>query len=70
MRPARSFWPAPLAMPRVDFDEDDAVHIDDDDGGTDSDADICARCEDTREMHTDGAGECMACNRCRKFKES
>jgi len=58
-------------MPRSsDFDEDDAVHIDDDDGGTDSDGDICERCECTREMHEDGKGACMMCDRCRKFKES
>jgi hypothetical protein len=55
--------------PDSDFDDDDAVHIDDDDGGTDSDADICDRCEDPRSAHEDGKGACTQCNRCRKFKE-
>lgn len=50
------------------FDEDDAYHIDDDDGGLEADGDICDRCDCTREMHEDGKGEC-ACGRCRKFKD-
>ena len=56
----------------VDYDDDDAVHIDDDDGGTDSDADICDRCDCPRDMHDeDGKGACLVCGdrRCKKFKE-
>jgi len=54
---------------QANFDDDDAVRIDDDDGGTDSDGDICERCECIRARHEDGVGEC-ACGRCRKFKGS
>jgi hypothetical protein len=55
----------------VDFedDEDEAYHIDDDDGGADSDADICERCECCRDLHEDGIGAC-GCGRCKKFKNS
>jgi hypothetical protein len=51
------------------FEEEDAYHIDDDDGGTDSDGDICERCECTRETHEASKGACTVCDRCRKFKE-
>lgn len=50
--------------------EEEAYHIDDDDGGIESDSDICDRCECTRGDHEGGTGPCDACGRCRKFKES
>ena len=56
-------------MPSSDFDEDDVVHIDDDDGGTDSDADICDRCNCSRGDHEEGTSACTRCGKCRKFKE-
>jgi len=52
-----------------DYD-DEVVRIADDDGGTDSDGDICDRCDCPRSAHEDGKGECSACGRCRKFKET
>lgn len=70
MRQARSIRAAPLViMPSSDFDEDDVVHIDDDDGGTDSDADICDRCNCSRGDHEEGTSACTRCGKCRKFKE-
>jgi hypothetical protein len=48
-------------------DIDDAGHIDDDDGGIESDGDICEKCEHPRDMHEDDKGACGACN-CKKFK--
>lgn len=53
------------------WDDDEYTHIDDNDGGVESDGDICERCECTRDQHEDG-GPCMSCGpkRCRKFKES
>jgi hypothetical protein len=51
-------------MPTLD---DDYAHIDDDDGGVDSDADPCDRCECPRGQHAEGRGACL-CG-CRKFKD-
>jgi hypothetical protein len=50
--------------------DDDCVPIEDDDGGVESDGDICDRrsCECPRSEHENGKGAC-ACGRCKKFKE-
>ncbi len=48
-------------------DSEDAIRIDDDDGGTDSEYDPCDKCGCLRSEHYDG-GEC-ACGSCRRFKE-
>ena len=52
-----------------DFEDEEAYHIDDDDGGTDSDADPCAKCDCLRESHEGGTGRCTRCGRCLKFEE-
>lgn len=55
-------------MPDRDFEEEEAYHIDDDDGGVESDFDPCDKCYCPRGDHDrDG---CRACGKCRKFKES
>lgn len=46
--------------------DDDCYHIDDDDGGTEGDGDVCDRCYCARTKHEDGIGACD-CGRCRKF---
>lgn len=51
------------------WDDDEYTHIDDDDGGTESDGDICERCECERYEHSEGVNEC-SCGRCPRFKES
>ncbi len=51
-------------------DEDEAYHIDDDDGGTDADGDICEGCDCARVDHEEGNGRCNRCGSCNKFKES
>lgn len=57
-------------IPEGDYPEDDfeeeAYHIEDDDGGIEADGDICERCECPRDAHGDDG---CACGRCRKFKE-
>ena len=50
------------------IEDEDAIRIDDSDGDTSSDGDICERCECTREEHTGDRGEC-SCGRCRKFQD-
>ena len=51
-----------------DYEDEEAYHIDDDDGGTEGALDPCDRCGCARSDHEDDEGEC-ACGRCRKFKE-
>lgn len=53
----------------VDFDEE-ARHIDDDDGGTDSDFDVCDACGCVRAVHDGGDGQCSYCERCNTFRDS
>lgn len=52
------------------LDEDYDV-IEDDDGGTESDSDICVRsgCEHERGQHEEGIGACTKCKKCKAFKE-
>jgi hypothetical protein len=49
--------------------DEEEYHIDDDDGGIESDGDICEKCECPRDAHEDGKGPCY-CGHCRRFKES
>ena len=58
-------------MPEDDSDEEMLV-IDDEDGDTDSDGDICARkgCEEPRSQHEDGYGPCSGCSTCPRFLAS
>jgi hypothetical protein len=49
-------------------DDDEAMRIEDDDGGVESDGDICERCDCPRDHHEEGKGPC-SCGRCRKFVE-
>jgi len=53
------------------LDEDYEV-IEDDDGGTESDSDICDRagCEHERGQHEEGIGACTKCKKCKAFKDS
>ena len=53
----------------VNFD-DDAYHVADDDGGTDSDYDVCDRCGNIRATHKDGIGPCERDDRCQAFVEA
>jgi hypothetical protein len=55
-------------MPSTDNGDDEYAHIDDDDGGVESDADPCDRCECPRDIHDDSKGECV-CGACPAFKE-
>jgi hypothetical protein len=51
------------------WDDEEAMRIDDEDGDTSSDSDVCDRCGCSRDAHeNDGRGEC-ACGGCRRFKE-
>ena len=52
---------------KVSLLDDDVQHIDDDDGGTETDVDVCERCGHIRSDHTDDA-ECTRC-KCWFFKE-
>jgi len=54
----------------VNFDEEPS-HIDDDDGGTDSDFDVCDRCGCIRAAHEAGTGgQCERCESCRAFVDA
>lgn len=48
------------------WDDEEAMRIDDEDGDTSSDSDLCDRCGCDRGAHEEG--ECY-CGRCRRFKE-
>jgi hypothetical protein len=52
------------------LDEDYEV-IEDDDGGTEVDSDICVRadCEHERGQHEEDIGACIKCKKCKAFKE-
>lgn len=53
------------------FEEEEAYHIDDDDGGTESDGDPCGRCDCPRSAHsaTGCSPDDGGCGKCRKFVE-
>lgn len=51
-----------------DFDSEDAIRINDEDGDTGSDGDICDHCDCPRPHHENGTGACT-CGRCHHFEE-
>lgn len=53
----------------LNFDEIPA-HIEDDDGGTDADYDVCERCGNVRALHKDGTGPCERDDRCQAFVDA
>lgn len=51
------------------YQDEEAFHIDDDDGGTEGALDPCDKCGCSRADHEDDDGACVHCRTCHEFKE-
>ena len=48
---------------------EDVYHIDDEDGDTTSDTDLCETCYCPRHEHKNGKGACTMCKKCKRFND-